>query len=48
MNLLPCQNVDKSIVQAKWLKICNKKKTERIMTLLIYMNTLFSGELRNL
>ena len=26
MNLLPCQNVDKSIVLAKWLKICNKKK----------------------
>lgn len=26
MNLLPCQNVDKSIVLAKWLKICKKKK----------------------
>lgn len=26
MNLLPCQNIDKSIVLAKWLKICKKKK----------------------
>ena len=29
MNLLPCQNVDKSIVQAKWLKICNKKRNTK-------------------
>lgn len=29
MNLLPCQNVDKSIVLAKWLKICKKKKNTK-------------------
>ena len=41
MNLLPCQNVDKSIVQAKWLKICNKKNTKNNDFTYLYEHVVF-------
>lgn len=41
MNLLPCQNVDKSIVLAKWLKICNKKNTKNNDFTYLYEHVVF-------